>query len=395
MHRLATSLRVTHPRVLLLFLAALVLGVPAGTSAAGLRVATTPSGELFPALDLSQAGGYDATSGGGNGLLRIHVDAARPSRELRLVVETDGLVAPSVVTVPAGGAFVARPLLRWDAAGLRGLATTRRQPLRVRLEDGGVVLAEQAVQVSVHPLHEALYYVRDGEASVDLGWAFAAWVDPHDRVVDELIALAAGESDVPLSSARDRATRLAQVRALWRALERRGIRYANEGAAISQGPVIFSQRVRLLSDTWDGRVANCLDGSVLIASALERLGIPASIVLVPGHAFIGFQAQHGARGMEFLETTLLGPGGKARLAAGTTRFDAALAAGMASYRRAQSRLDGRHRPHYAVVDIPVARSYGIMPLAAGQGPLSSAAGHAPANEAEDLRRPSPGHPSPP
>ncbi len=393
MHRLATSRSAWRLRAAYTLLFALFSCAPAGAHAAGLRVATTPSGDLFPALDLSQAGGYDATAGGGNGLLRIHVDAARPSRDLRLVVETDGLAAPSVVTVPRGGAFVARPLLRWDAGTLRGLATARRQSLRVRLEDGGVVLAEQVVSVRVHPLHEALYYVRDGEASVDLGWAFAAWVDPHDRVVDELVALAARESDVPLSAAGDRDTRLAQVRALWRALERRGIRYANEGAAISQGPVIFSQRVRLLSDTWDGRVANCLDGSVLIASALERLDIPASIILVPGHAFIGFQAEEGARGMEFLETTLL-EGAKA-VPSGATRFEAALAAGMASYRKARPRLDGRHRPHYAVVDIPVARSYGIMPLAAGQAPLSSAAGRAPANEAEDLRRPSSGHVSSP
>ncbi len=395
MHRLATSRSALRARAAYIVLFALFSCASTGAQAAGLRVATTPSGDLFPALDLSQAGRYDATAGGGNGLLRIHVDATRPPRDLRLVVETEGLVAPSVVTVPKGGTFVARPLLRWDAATLRGLVAARRQPLRVRLEDGGVVLAEQSVPVRVHPLHEALYYVRDGEASVDLGWAFAAWVDPHDRVVDELVALAARESDVPLSAAGDRVTRLAQVRALWRALERRGIRYANEGAAISQGPVIFSQRVRLLSDTWDGRVANCLDGSVLIASALERLDIPASIILVPGHAFIGFQAEGGVRGMEFLETTLLeGAGSKAAMS-GTTRFEAALAAGMASYRKARPRLDGRHRPHYAVVDIPVARSYGIMPLAAGQAPLSSAAGHAPANEAEDLRRPSSGHVSPP
>ena len=69
--------------------------------------------------------------------------------------------------------------------------------------------------------------------------------------------------------------------------------------AIGRGPRVFSQRVRFLAETWDDRSANCVDGSVLIASVLQRIGLRSFLVLVPGHAFVGFytdaDAQHAPR----------------------------------------------------------------------------------------------------
>jgi hypothetical protein len=47
-------------------------------------------------------------------------------------------------------------------------------------------------------------------------------------------------------------------------------------------------------------------------------------------------------------------------------FEAARKAGRARYRTAAPRLDGKHRPDYALIDISMARAYGIMPLAVGR-----------------------------
>jgi len=360
-------LRIVNP-----FVFACLLFAPVCAAAVGMRVALTPAGELFPALDLSQSG--DRAGSSGNGLLRVNLSGVPASRTLRLTIDTDGLNAPTVIEVRGGGVHTLRPRLEWDVAALRRMKSARAQPLRFRLEGDGMAPIQQVVDVRVHPLDEALYYVREGGTGVDLGWAFAAWVNPHDPVVDELLELARASERVDLLPASDRDARLRQVRAVWGALERRGLRYAEEGAGISQGPVIYSQRVRLLGDTWDQRIANCLDGSVLIASALERLGIGAFIVLVPGHAFVGYHTDSSRRHTEFLETTLLGKSrpqttsgiiANERLFREHVRagFDAARAAGRQSYREAASRLDGRHRPEYAVIDISTARSYGIMPLA--------------------------------
>jgi len=361
---------------MILFVVALVGATSAGATALDWNVELSPAGEVFPALELSQSAVADPATG--NGLLRVRIAGDGSTRAVRLTVTTAGLVATSVIEAEVSADTVLRPRLQWDVRALRALTAARRQTLQVTLERAGMPTLERRIEVRVHPLDEALYFVRDGEARIDLGWAFAAWVDPHDPVVDEVLDLARAAGDIDLAQAAGRDGRLAQARAIWVALEQRGLRYSNDGAGISQGPVIYSQRVRLLADTWDERVANCLDGSVLIASALERLGVRTMLVLVPGHAFVGFYTDAGGRHAEFLETTLLGHRApqfsrngpesarrfEARAGAG---FEAARAAGQARYQRAAARLDGRHRPNYAVIDISTARTYGIMPLAVGRG----------------------------
>lgn len=342
------------------------------------EVETTPAGDVFPALELSQSGvsgaGPDVS---GSGLLRIRFRNLRSASQVRLSISTPGLRTPSVISAKVDSGTVLRPRLDWDSLALRNLKVARSQVLRVSVTGEGMPEIVQELEIRVHPLDEALYFVRDGDARIDLGWAFAAWVDPFDPVVDEMIAMAGLAGTASELTPGNHADRLRIARALWIALEKHGMRYADEGAGISQGPEIYSQRVRLLSSTWDDRLANCLDGSVLIASALERLGIGSFLVLVPGHAFVGFYSDADKREAEFLETTYLGhqaPDGDRlivepaqqiahRAAAG---FEAARKAGRARYRSAAPRLDGRHRPDYALIDISMARAYGIMPLAVGR-----------------------------
>jgi hypothetical protein len=337
---------------------------------------STPAGDVFPALELSQPVANGLDSAQGNGLVRIHIGDVRKAQDIQVTLSTAGLLEPTVIAAHISTDTLLRPRLAWDATALLALKHPRKQVVQVTLTGAGMPTIERRFELNVHPLDEALYFVREGNARIDLGWAFAAWVDPQDPVIDSFLELAGIDADEVASAPRTRAQRLQLVRALWIALERRGLRYADEGAGLSQGPVIYSQRVRLLSSTWNDRVANCLDGSVLIASALERLDIGSFLVLVPGHAFVGFYADKNRHEAEFLETTLLGfrkpvdasseDGGQIRRRA-VAGFDAARRAGRERYRLAVPKLDGRHRPDYALIDISTARAYGIMPLAVGRG----------------------------
>ena len=345
----------------------------AGASALQVVVETTPNGEVFPTLELSRpAQGTETPDDDGNGLLRVRLNGLDAGKTVKLQLSTQGLLKPFVIERRVEGDTLIRPRLAWDVDALRQLRDPRQQVLTVAISGAGVASSVRTIPIRVHPLDEALYFVRESKADVDLGWAFAAWVDPNHPVVDEILGMA-GLSDTPRSRGRDERLRLA--REMWVVLERRGLRYASERTGISQGPVMYSQRVRLLSSIWDDRVANCMDGSVLIASVLERLGIDSVIVLVPGHAFVGFYTGSDKREAEFLETTLLGSarqsetqgqvGEGALRARALAGFEAARQAGKTAYRRASPRLDGRHRPDFALIDISTARAYGIMPLAGG------------------------------
>ena len=351
-----------------LALAIVFLGAPAAWAEA-LRwsVDIAPDGEIFPVLDLSQAtAAAKGTAGDGSGLVAVRATTDVP-RDLRLTVETEGLAEPARVdarTLRGGVPVELRPRLAWDAAYVRSFAAPRVQPMRVRIEAKGLPAEVRELTVRVHPLDDALYYFREGHDRVDLAWVFAAYVDPHDAVVDAVLDLAR-DAGTPVDGDADGAdAKLGQVRAVWNALEAHGVRYAAGDPALSRGPSIYSQRVRLVAESWAERRANCIDSSVLIASVLERIGIRSFIVLVPQHAFVGFYtADHKSR-PEFLETTLLGTDARHLPRGAPSSFDAARVAGRLRFNRVANRLDKAHRPDYALIDIETARAYGIVPLTA-------------------------------
>jgi len=365
MHALATGPRRNPSAALLRPLLALCVLHGNPSHAFDWQVDVTPAGELFPALQLSQPPRAGAAGvGGGDGLVAVSIRGDDLPRHLRLRVETPGLRAAARVDAsPAAGAreIELHPRFEWDAAELRRLDGVRRQALRLTLDADGAIQTRR-VEVRVHALDDAPYFVREGREHVDLGWAFAGYVDPHDPIVDAI--LAAARALEPSFDAHDDGAELRRVGAIWAALEQRGLRYAAGDPALSRGPVVWSQRVRLPAEVWrDGR-ANCIDSSVLIAAVLERLGMRALIVLVPGHAFVGWRG--AGSGAEYLETTLLGAPQRSHDAVGHDNFAAARAAGRARWRRAAARLDGRHGPDYALIDIGTARAYGIIPLGAGE-----------------------------
>jgi hypothetical protein len=91
--------------------------------------------------------------------------------------------------------------------------------------------------------------------------------------------------------------------------------------------------------------ANCIDAAVMYASLFENLGMDASIVIVPGHAYAGVRVAEGSPKFLLIDVALTG----------RSTFEAAVASaqtGMAS-----------HAPS-AVTQVMVekARSSGIYPM---------------------------------
>lgn len=347
-------------RVQVRVLFSLVAALAAGRAGAfEWQVDITPAGELFPALELSQARHNASTvAGGGDGLVTVQVRGADMPAEVRLQVDTPGLRQPAVVTAVRtrdGAGLELRPHLDWDVDALRRLGSPRRQVMRISLEGTDRVREVRHVEVRLHPLDDALYFVREGRDRVDLGWSFAGYVNPRDPVVDAVLALAQS-----IQPQFDTLADTDRVGVVWAALEQRGLRYADGDPALSRGPALWSQRVRLLGEVWRDRRANCIDSSILIASVLERLGLRPFIVLVPGHAFVGFGGDARRGTAQYLETTLLG----AQASSTAMNYAAARRAGRARWRSVSATFDRRHGPSYALIDIGTARGYGIIPLAA-------------------------------
>ncbi|WP_328472326.1 hypothetical protein OHA21_09560 [Actinoplanes sp. NBC_00393] len=99
---------------------------------------------------------------------------------------------------------------------------------------------------------------------------------------------------------------VAQVEAIFGALKNTGIIYVNSVVSFSPEEGAAMQRVRLPRETLKDREANCIDGTVLVASLLEGISMNPAIVIVPGHALVGWQNRPDADTWSYLETTMIG-----------------------------------------------------------------------------------------
>jgi len=73
-----------------------------------------------------------------------------------------------------------------------------------------------------------------------------------------------------------------QMSAIFLALKARGLQYVD----VPQDFFLGAQNVRFPVETLATASANCIDGTLVFASALESMGMRAGIVKVPGHAFV-------------------------------------------------------------------------------------------------------------
>jgi hypothetical protein len=348
------------------------------------QVRVSPDDALFPVLDLSQGAARregNGRFGDGSGMVSVDVTATQAGERVTLQVNTPALEHPAVVqaVLPrAGERYVLMPRLRWSRAALARVTAPQPVTLEFSLQRNDAAPQLLRKQIRLHPLGEALYYVRDGKDHVDLGWIFAAYADPQSRVIDRVLdQVAERHPFVSLRpGARSPAQALAAAYAIWEVLQLHGVRYADEDPGVMRGPLLWSQRVRLHDDVWAERRANCIDGSLLLAAALERLGIRSVLLLVPRHALLAFYTDEKKTDPIFVETTLLGarqlavrpkPGfvGELSLIDGDAldSFSAALVAGKARYAREAAGF-GQRKPDYQWVDLATARSFGIVPLAA-------------------------------
>jgi hypothetical protein len=170
-------------------------------------------------------------------------------------------------------------------------------------------LPEKAETVTVKSINDCILAIKqedeDGADALDVKILFAAYVNENHPFVSDILKEARNSRIVDNFSgyqSEDPAVVIRQVFAIWNALQRRGIKYSSI-ATTTPSESVFSQSVRFLDESIDASQANCVDGAVLMASILHKIGIRSHLVLIPGHCFLGF---HDGQGLRGLETTMLG-----------------------------------------------------------------------------------------
>lgn len=176
----------------------------------------------------------------------------------------------------------------------------RRAEYTVVVEKGGEELGRSVVPVTALA---ASSWVA-GHPLMLSAETLAAYVQPHEpelatvmRRADEILSNDAGGPGLSGYQSQDPLRVDRMVDALYEAVRSRGIAYVNPPANwdLQGNPETSGQRVRLPGEVLREGLATCLDSTVLMASLIEAIGIRPLIIVIPGHAFVGYwRHDHGA-----------------------------------------------------------------------------------------------------
>ncbi len=355
-----------------------------------------PYNQVFPSLEIATATmtvdpeeADPATLGDQQGLVGVELTGARPGARFELVVRVPGLARDSRLdgSIPrAADSVTLAPTLVWDYAALAAIRQSRPATIEFELSVDGQSLGSRVQRVRVRSVNDALYFIDEDndDQDLDFNWLFAAYVNEDHPAVDGILkeALDAGVIDSFSGyQEQDPNAVLKQVYAIWHVLQQRGIRYSNITRTANEHANVLSQHVRFIDESLAMTQANCVDGSVLMASVLRKIDIAPVLVLVPGHMLLGFALDAEGNEMAYLETTMLGdavsPQGKRKAAALKSRstslgveidaslasFEQALAEGQRQVDEAGDAFDDHNDAEHQMIDIQLAREYGVMPIA--------------------------------
>jgi hypothetical protein len=213
-------------------------------------------------------------------------------------------------------------------------------------------MAGHEIYETTTPVH--LRSVEDIYWGSDFQYApfIASWVTPHDERIEAVLAHAKNylpDHRLPGYENWKNATQQEQesyreAEAIFTALKHLGLSYVRSSATFGDHKNV-SERVRMPRVSLMQSSANCIDAAVMYASLFENLGMDATVVIVPGHAYAGVRVAKGSQRFLFIDTALTG----------RTTFEAAVASadkGLAKY-----------GPSYIKrILIQQARDAGIYPL---------------------------------
>jgi hypothetical protein len=358
-----------------------------------------PDSQIFPSLVIGTAtvrpeSEVFAVWGGNHigdlqGIMGASADGIPDGSKVVLEIRENSLMRASRVEGTSKGdeTLSIYPKISWKYDQLSNVRQVVPIDITMELMVDGKSLGEKTVTATLRSVNDCLFGVTEaGDDAVfsDYSWLFAAYVNENHPWVDQTLKEALYTDLVSsfdgYQSGNPEAV-LMQVFSIWNVMQRKGLRYSNVTTTGAESDSVHSQHVRLFEESVEAAQANCVDGSVLLAAILRKIGLDPHLVTVPGHMFLAFSIDDET--MVGLETTLMGAADldevdekrlrsflkfdpeEKRNEESWTTFEAALDSGTQALLEAAEYLD--EDPNYQLIDVASARNLGILPISSNVG----------------------------
>jgi len=337
------------------------------------------------------------------GLLGVSIKTPSRNADVKVTIKENDLIAATTWTgklAEANHDYYIAPKVNYKFDHLRKV--TQQIPLNVdfEVEANGKSLGGKTETLQIRSINDCPYGVANSEETVDdeniengsadLGWMFAAYVNENHPQLDKILKEALATKIVDAFDgyqANDPTDVVKQVFAIWTALQKHGIQYSSVTETPGGSPLVRSQFVRFLDQSIAMTQANCVDGTVLFASLLRKVGINPALVAKPDHMYLAFNLNSSndedEQELMGLETTDIGapeigdndsemPEALANL---EEQLDGRVRGSKAWKSFVQAVLDGEDDldknsekfdagdPDWQTIDVAEARDKGIMPIA--------------------------------
>lgn len=245
------------------------------------------------------------------GLFGVVVTATQDNSPIKVTVQCEEFLELSEFSgvLPASGQqYSIYPKIRYRFDKLSKCRQATPASVTFRVTQGEGITEEITSVVTFRSINDCPFLWVTDDNVTHLGFNFAAYVNEQHPFVDKLLREALDIGVVNRFVGYQEKTPesvLLQVYALWDLMVMRDVRYSSITTTSASSSIARSQHVRLLEETVNNTQANCVDGSALFASLLRKIGIHSSLILVPGHCYVGFWLDEEKQRFVGLETTLI------------------------------------------------------------------------------------------
>jgi hypothetical protein len=316
------------------------------------------------------------------GLLGVTIEAAEDDAPVTVTISCGTIMEPSIfkgTLEKSGTTYTIFPKIKYKYDVLAKRSQPGPVTVTYKVQVGDEV-EEKSETLTLRSINDCPFTLSEDGKPVDVCFMFAAYVNEQHPFVDKVLRESLDTKVVDSFTgyqSKDKAEVYRQVYAVWHALTQRDLRYSDITTSSAESDSVNSQHVRMIDESINNAQANCVDGSVLMASVLRKVGIEPVLIMVPGHCYLGFQLD--AEGKEFaaLETTLLGssPDEGVKIEGlgdvpeewesrkSWKSFTAALAIGTADLAKNAEKFKKHDDADYQIISVMAARKLGILPIA--------------------------------